>query len=92
MKEKIMLLFGVLFIAGWLFVTAITTRPQQYDYNGGFLKQVYAAVAPDTNSSYTSNPKWMKNTEKVIVNVSPENVVPTTLSTVIVPPPPRHSH
>lgn len=92
MKEKIMLMFGVLFVAGWVFVLAVTSRPQQYDYNGGILKQVYAAVAPDTNNVYTSNPKWTRSIERIIVNVSPDQVNSTPIENIYVPPPPRDSH
>jgi len=92
MKERIMLMFGVLFVAWWLFVTASNNRPQQYNYNGGLLKNVYAAIAPDNNSKYVSNPEWEKNVDKVTVRVGSENVQWVTYSSVYIPPPPRDSH
>jgi hypothetical protein len=65
---------------------------QQYNYNGGMLKNVYAAVTPDENNVYTSNPDWKASVSPVVVNISSETVNPTAVRSVYVPPPPRDSH
>jgi len=92
MKEKIMLLSGLLFVWVWIYLFAAVTRPQQYNYHGGLIKAVYAAVAPDTNNSFEVNPTWNKSIEEVTVQLDSESVTPTPIQEVIVPPPPRHSH
>ena len=92
MKERIVLLSWILFVAIGIYMMAVIQRPQQYDYNGWVLKAVYAAVAPDTNSVYTWSPEWTKWITDITVNISQETVNPTQVRSVYVPPPPRDSH
>jgi len=92
MKEKIMLLSWLLFVWVGIYLLAAITNPQQYNYNGGLVKNVYAAVAPDTNNTFNVNPTWNRTVEEVTVQVASESVDPTPIAEVIVPPPPRHSH
>jgi len=92
MKEKIILLSWLTFVGIGIYMFASLSNPQQYNYNGGLIKNVYAAVAPDTNNSFNVNPTWNKSIDEVTVQIDSESVTPTTVTQVIVPPPPRHSH
>ena len=92
MKEKIMLLFWILFLGSGIYVLSTHSDPQQYNYNGWIFKSVYAAVAPDSASVYKTNPSWNKTLNKVMVDVSSNSVHGVTVKSVYVPPPPRDSH
>lgn len=92
MKEKIMLLFWILFVSSWVYVLSTHKDPQQYNYNGWIFKNVYAVVAPDSASTYKSNPNWNSSINKVMVNVSSNSVARTVVNSVYIPPPPRDSH
>lgn len=92
MKERFILFVWLSFIAIGIYMFALWNKIQQFDYNGWLLKNVYAAVAPDTSTSYKPDPEWSNEIENITVNIAKETVVPTPVRSVFVPPPPRHSH
>ena len=96
MKEKIILAIWISILSLGIYWFANNARSQMYDYNGGILKTVYAAVNTDTNNAYTENPEWSKDVSNILIKVSKWNVSDTTINEDTLPPPVinpiRHSH
>jgi len=94
MKEKFILIIGILFLSVWIYLYWKDKLPQQYDYNGGLIKKVYAKVVPSSDDVLKEDSKieWNNSIENVTVSLWEDSVQAPPIKHIYIPPPPRDSH
>lgn len=92
MKEKILILGWILFLSIGIYIYSSNNIKYQYDYNWWLLKNVLAAVAPDSYQVNTWSKQWDNKISSITFSLSSDAVSSISVDTVIVPPPPRDSH
>lgn len=92
MKEKILILGWILFLSIGIYIYSSNNIKYQYDYNWWLLKNVLAAVTPDSYQVNTWSKQWDNKSSSITFSLSSDAVSSISVDTVIVPPPPRDSH